>query len=94
MKDAANKFIKFLKDKNLFEAFKTNFVNIRGGDGFASFEAWIKSTEPRNFILYAFSWDCASDEENSSEEENAREEEKWRAIHYKWQDFIKQDGAE
>jgi len=81
MKDAENKFIKFLEEEGVLEEYKANFVNNKGNDGFVDFKARIKFIDTRDFILLAFPWGHAS------------EEEKWRAIHYKWQDFINHDDA-
>jgi len=88
MKDAENKFIDFLKEEGVLEELETNFVNSWGNNGFIDFKAWIKSANPRDFILFAFF------RGHANEEIKRREEEKWRAIHYKWQVFIKKDGAE
>jgi len=87
MKDVENKFIKFLEEEGVLEEFKANFTDSRGVDGFVDFKDWIKFTEPLDFNLFAFPWGYASTGPKW------REEEKWSAIHYKWQDFIKQDGA-
>jgi len=79
MKDAANKFIKFLEEKGVLEEYKARFANGGGSD---DLKDWLKSSNPSDFILSAFFWGHANEEA-----------EKWGVINYRWKDFIKQDGA-
>jgi len=88
MKDAENKFIKFLEEKGVLEEYKAKFANNWGSDGFADFKDWIKLTDPYVFILSAFSWSYVNEKGYVSEKE------KWSAINKEWQVFIKKDGAE
>jgi len=78
MKDAENKFIKFLEEKKVLEEFKASLKNTRGFD---DPKVWLKSVNPSHCISLAFYWG------------HAGEWGKWSAINNEWQDFIKQDGA-
>jgi len=82
LKDVENKFISFLEERGVLEEFKANLANSCGSDVLVDFKAWIKSTNPSNFIPSAFPCNYVN------------EWGKWGAINYKWQAFIKQDCAE
>mgnify|MGYP000302157381 CR=1 FL=1 len=82
MKDAANKFIKFLKDRNLFEAFKTNF-DLRGEE---FLEEFLGRSRPMDYVSYAFDW--------GSGDEKFKEFLKWEKLHIEWREYIKLHGAE
>jgi len=82
MKDAENKFIKFLKEKGVLQEFKANLANNMGNNGFIDSKAWIKSTDPYDFLLSAFLWGYSN------------EKERWIAIQREWRVFVGQDGEE
>jgi len=79
MKDAENKFIKFLEEKGALEEYK---ANLEAAEGFDNPKEWLESVNPSDYTNSAFSWGHAS------------EWKKWCALNEEWQDFIKQEGAE
>jgi len=78
MKDAENKFIKFLEEEGVLEEYKANLKKTRGFD---DPKVWLKSVNPGHYISLAFYWG------------HAGEWGKWSSINCKWQDFIEKDGV-
>jgi len=82
MKDAENKFIKFLEERGALKEFEVNFRNYRKNLSHHDLRACLKLVDASSYANGAFPWEYVS------------EGEKWSAIDDEWQVFIKKDGAE
>ena len=63
-------FIRFLKQNHVYEKFMARYLIDKRV--FRPFAYFIEHTSPRNFVLYAFTWN----------------DEMWLQIHYRWETVV------
>jgi len=85
MRDIENKFIDFLKEKNLYGDFVTKFSSHNLDIGEEEYlKGYLRHSKIDDYVICAFDW--------WSDDEKFKESLKWEKLHIEWREYIKLDG--